>query len=63
MRNALHGNTAVIITMCAVTAFAAGQMPIEQELPVSFGITSKGTYKLDGRFLDARIYSRAISDA
>ncbi len=63
MRNALHGKTAVIMTMCAVTAFAAGQMPIEQELPVSFGITSKGTYKLDGRFLDARIYSRAISDA
>ena len=43
-------------------AFGHGQMPIEQELPVSFGITSKGTHRLAGRFLDARIYARTVTE-
>ncbi|MBR0067479.1 MAG: hypothetical protein IJQ00_07770 [Kiritimatiellae bacterium] len=58
------------ITFVAFAAVAAcvvwgaqGQVPIEKGLPVSFGITSKGTYKLDGRFLDARVFSRVISDS
>ena len=50
------------VAVCVIWG-AQGQVPIEKGLPVSFGITSKGTYKLDGRFLDARVFTRVISDA
>ena len=53
----------VVMIVCSAAAFALGQMPIEKGLPVSFGITSKGTHKLDGRFLDARVFARVVSDA
>lgn len=54
---------AIAAASACVVWGAQGQVPIEKGLPVSFGITSKGTHKLDGRFLDARVFSRVVSDA
>ena len=49
----------VIMVVCAATAFATGQVLIEKSLPVSFGVDSHGGNRLEGRFIDARVYSRA----
>ncbi len=47
------------MVVCAATAFATGQVLIEKSLPVSFGVDSHGGNRLEGRFIDARVYSRA----
>ena len=47
------------MVVCAATAFATGQVLIEKSLPVSFGVDSRGGNRLEGRFIDARVYSRA----
>ena len=41
---------------------AVAQLAIERRLPVSFGVDSRGGNRLQGRFLDARVYSRVWSD-
>ena len=47
------------VLVAAGSAFA--QLPLNRDLPVSFGVNSKGQERLNGEFLDARIYARVWS--
>ena len=55
---------AIVATCCCRMAAADVQaLPMAADLPVTFGADSHGENRLEGRFLDTRIYSRAWSDA
>ena len=54
-------------TICLFVAAAGvmsvvAQLSVEKRLPVSFGVDSRGGNRLQGRFLDARVYSRVWTD-
>ena len=53
----------IFAALCFVAMYAAAQLPVEYGLPVTFGVSSKGLHRLDGRFIDARIYARTLSDS
>ena len=64
MRNPLFALSAVvvaaIVAAAALPTFAGG-LPVNPELPVSFGVNSRGGDRLKGEFLDAAIYSTVLT--
>ena len=64
MRNPLVALSAVVFAAVAAAAalpIFAGGLPVNPELPVSFGVNSRGGDKLKGEFLDAAIYSTVLT--
>ena len=65
MRNPLVALSAVVFAAVAAAAalstFADG-LPVNPELPVSFGVNSRGGDRLKGEFLDAAVYSHSRAD-
>ena len=64
VRGSLSGRrTAMFAAFAAVFALTtfAGGLPVNPELPVSFGINSRGGDRLKGEFLDAAIYSTVLT--
>ena len=51
----------LFLSLLVTAGSAFAQLPLNRNLPVSFGVNSKLHERLEGEFLDARIYARVWS--